>query len=86
MKKNRPGNLSEFKLLTFAALQLVVPIRFQNASFFFFFPMKILHVIIIHVIVVEFQLFHKYITVYNEYTASTWNDRRTPADLLQLLQ
>ena len=31
-KKKRPGNLSEFKLLTSAALELAVPIRFQNAS------------------------------------------------------
>ena len=30
--KKRPGNLSEFKLLTSAALELAVPIRFQNAS------------------------------------------------------
>jgi len=30
--KKRPGNLSEFKLLTSAALELAVPIGFQNAS------------------------------------------------------
>ena len=30
--KKRPGNLSEFKLLTSAALELAVPIRFQIAS------------------------------------------------------
>ena len=29
--KKWPGNLSEFKLLTSAALELAVPIRFQNA-------------------------------------------------------
>ena len=32
INKKRPGNLSEFKLLTSAALELAVPIRFQNAS------------------------------------------------------
>ena len=31
-KKTQPGNLSEFKLLTSAALQLGVLIRFQNGS------------------------------------------------------
>ena len=30
--KKRPGNLSEFKLLNSAALELAVPIRFQNTS------------------------------------------------------
>ena len=30
--KKWPGNLSEFKLLTSAALQLAVSIRFQNTS------------------------------------------------------
>ena len=32
IKKKRPGNLSKFKLLTSAALELAVPIRFQNTS------------------------------------------------------
>ena len=32
IKKKQPGNLSEFKLLTSAALQLGVLIRFQNGS------------------------------------------------------
>ena len=30
--KKRPGNLPEFKLLISAALELAIPIRFQNAS------------------------------------------------------
>ena len=47
-KKKQPGNLSEFKLLTFAALQLAVAIRFQNA---------------LRDSCREFQLRHKYITV-----------------------
>ena len=48
IEKKQPGNLSEFKLLTFAALQLAVAIRFQNA---------------LRDSCREFQLRHKYITV-----------------------